>query len=83
MKPTDTMVDEPVEIEGWRPRNSTRTHPGPCHPARGLRPLDQHISAKIGAELGFSTIADMARRFGITGPSRPIRRWCWARATSG
>jgi penicillin-binding protein 1A len=26
------------------------------------------ISAKIGAQLGFSTIADMARRFGITTP---------------
>src|SRR4029453_13700800 len=25
------------------------------------------ISAKIGAELGFATIADMARRFGISG----------------
>ncbi len=25
MKPTTTLVDEPVTIEGWRPRNSTRT----------------------------------------------------------
>src|SRR4029453_14439601 len=29
MKPTDTIVDEPVEIEGWTPRNATRTHLGP------------------------------------------------------
>ncbi|MEA3058193.1 MAG: penicillin-binding protein, partial [Sphingomonadales bacterium] len=25
MKPTDTIVDEPVTIDGWSPRNSTRT----------------------------------------------------------
>src|SRR5690349_117418 len=29
MKPTDTIVDEPVTIEGWSPRNSTRTYRGP------------------------------------------------------
>ena len=29
MKPTDTIVDEPVTIDGWTPRNSTRTNLGP------------------------------------------------------
>jgi penicillin-binding protein 1A len=29
MKPTDTIVDEPVTIDGWSPRNSTRTNLGP------------------------------------------------------
>src|SRR3954451_928156 len=29
MKPTDTIVDEPVTIGGWTPRNSTRTNLGP------------------------------------------------------
>ena len=42
MKPTDTIVDEPVTIDGWSPRNSTRTYAGADHAARGLRALDQH-----------------------------------------
>ena len=42
MKPTDTIVDEPVTIDGWSPRNSTRTNLGPVTPARSLLALDQH-----------------------------------------
>lgn len=66
MKPTTTLVDEPIEIEGWRPRNSTRTHQGPVSLREAFARSINTISAKIGAELGFGTIADMARRFGIT-----------------
>ncbi|GLR46752.1 penicillin-binding protein [Sphingomonas astaxanthinifaciens DSM 22298] len=66
MKPTTTLVDEPIDIEGWRPRNSTRTYLGPVTLREAFARSINTISAKIGAELGFGTIADMARRFGIT-----------------
>ena len=66
MKPTDTMVDEPVEIEGWKPRNSTRGFLGPVTLREAFSRSINTISAQIGAKLGFSTIADMARRFGLT-----------------
>src|SRR5215218_7216868 len=68
MKPTDTIVDEPVTIGGWTPRNSTRTNLGPVTLREAFSRSINTISAKIGAQLGFSTIADMARRFGITTP---------------
>jgi penicillin-binding protein 1A len=68
MKPTDTIVDEPVTIDGWTPRNSTRTNLGPVTLREAFSRSINTISAKIGAQLGFSTIADMARRFGITTP---------------
>jgi penicillin-binding protein 1A len=66
MKPTTTLVDEPIEIEGWRPRNSTRTHLGPVSLREAFARSINTVSAKIGAELGFGTIADMAQRFGIS-----------------
>ncbi|MCA1654707.1 MAG: transglycosylase domain-containing protein, partial [Sphingomonadales bacterium] len=66
MKPTDTMVDQPVEIEGWRPRNSTRGYAGTVTLREAFSRSINTISAQIGAKLGFSTIADMARRFGLT-----------------
>ncbi|WP_300973272.1 transglycosylase domain-containing protein [Sphingomonas sp. LHG3406-1] len=66
MKPTTTLVDEPVDIEGWRPRNSTRSYLGAVSLREAFARSINTISAKIGAELGFGTIADMARRFGIT-----------------
>jgi len=68
MKPTDTIVDEPVTIDGWSPRNSTRTNLGPVTLREAFSRSINTISAKIGSQLGFSTIADMARRFGITTP---------------
>ena len=68
MKPTDTIVDEPVTIDGWSPRNSTRTNLGPVTLREAFSRSINTISAKIGDQLGFSTIADMARRFGITTP---------------
>jgi len=68
MKPTDTIVDSPVTIDGWTPRNATRTHQGPVTLREAFARSINTVSAKIGAQLGFSTIADMARRFGITTP---------------
>ena len=64
-KPTDTMVDAPFEVDGWKPRNSTRTFAGPVSVREAFSRSINTISAKIGAELGFGTIADMARRFGV------------------
>nr|NUR37762.1 PBP1A family penicillin-binding protein [Sphingomonas sp.] len=77
MKPTDTIVDEPVTIDGWTPRNSTRTNLGPVTLREAFSRSINTISAKIGQQVGFSTIADMARRVGITGqmstyPSRVL-----------
>ena len=68
MKPTDTIVDEPVTIGGWTPRNSSRTNLGPVTLREAFSRSINTISAKIGSQLGFGTIADMARRFGITTP---------------
>ena len=68
MKPTDTIVDEPVTIDGWTPRNSSRTNLGPVSLREAFSRSINTISAKIGAQVGFGTIADMARRFGISTP---------------
>ncbi len=66
MKPTDSLVDKPVNINGWRPRNATRTYQGPVSLREAFARSINTISAQIGEQLGFSTIADMARRFGVT-----------------
>jgi penicillin-binding protein 1A len=68
MKPTDTIVDEPVTINGWSPRNSERTNLGPVTLREAFSRSINTVSAKIGQQVGFGTIADMARRFGITTP---------------
>jgi penicillin-binding protein 1A len=64
--PNDTVVDEPVNINGWSPRNSTRTYSGPVTIREAFARSINTISAKLGQEVGFRTVADMAQRFGIT-----------------
>jgi len=68
MKPTDTIVDEPVTIDGWSPRNAERANLGPVTLREAFSRSINTVSAKIGQQVGFSTIADMARRFGLTTP---------------
>jgi penicillin-binding protein 1A len=65
-KPDETIVDEPVTIDGWSPRNSNRTFSGPVTIREAFARSINTISAKLGQEVGFRTVADMAQRFGIT-----------------
>ncbi len=67
MKPTDTIEDKPFEIDGWRPRNATRTFAGTVTLREAFSRSINTVSAQIGAQLGFGTIKEMARRFGIGG----------------
>ncbi|WP_245739083.1 transglycosylase domain-containing protein [Sphingomonas rubra] len=67
-KPEDTVVDEPVTIDGWSPRNDSRRNSGPVSLRTAFAYSLNTVAAKLGQEVGFATIADMARRFGITTP---------------
>ena len=62
------VVDEPVDIGGWKPRNSSGRYSGAINLRTAFTYSVNTIAAKIGADVGTSAIADMARRFGITTP---------------
>ena len=65
-QPEQTVVDSPVNIRGWSPRNSDRTYRGSVTLRQAFAQSINTVSAKLGEEVGFGTVADMARRFGIT-----------------
>jgi len=65
-QPEDEVIDEPVTIRDWSPRNSTRQFLGPITLREAFARSVNTISAKIGDTVGFSTIASMANRFGIS-----------------
>ncbi|MGP7795725.1 transglycosylase domain-containing protein [Sphingomonas sp. CLY1604] len=67
-KPEDKIVDEPVTIDGWSPRNDSRRNSGSVTLRTAFAYSLNTVAAKLGQEVGFSTVADMARRFGITTP---------------
>jgi penicillin-binding protein 1A len=64
----DTVVDQEVDINGWKPRNSSRKFSGEISLRTAFAYSINTVAAQLGAEVGTSTIADMARRFGITTP---------------
>lgn len=67
-RPDDVVVDEPVTINGWTPRNNSRRHSGEMSLRSAFAFSINTIAAKLGQESGFSAVASMARRFGITTP---------------
>ena len=67
-KVDDQVVDEPVTIQGWSPRNSSGRFAGPMSVRTAFAYSVNTIAAKLGSDIGFSSVANMARRFGITTP---------------
>ncbi len=66
--PDTGVTDSPVTINGWSPRNSSGRYSGDIDIRTAFAYSINTVAAKLGVEVGFPTIADMARRFGITTP---------------
>jgi penicillin-binding protein 1A len=67
-RPDDKVVDEPVTIEGWSPKNSGGSYAGEITLRTAFAYSKNTVAAKIGREVGTGAIANMARRFGISTP---------------
>ena len=67
-KVDDEVVDEPVTIDGWSPRNSSGRFSGAMDLRSAFAYSVNTVAAKLGDEVGFSSVANMARRFGISTP---------------
>jgi len=64
--PETTVNDGPVTIDGWSPRNDNRKFSGDIDVRTAFAYSVNTIAAKLGMEVGFSNIASMARRMGIS-----------------
>ena len=62
------VIDEPIDIDGWQPRNSSGRYAGEINLRTAFAYSINTVAAQLGAEVGTSAIADMARRFGISTP---------------
>ena len=66
--PDTGVTDSPVNINGWSPRNSSGRYSGEIDIRTAFAYSINTVAAKLGVEVGFPTVADMARRFGVTTP---------------
>lgn len=64
-KPEDKVVDTPVTIDGWSPRNSNGRNVGETDLRTAFAYSINTVAAQLGNEVGFGSVASMARRFGV------------------
>jgi len=65
LRPGSVRYDEPIQINGWRPRNYGGGYRGAVTLSEALAESLNTVSAAIGAEIGVDRVTDLARRFGI------------------
>ncbi|MEP3225257.1 MAG: PBP1A family penicillin-binding protein [Parasphingorhabdus sp.] len=66
--PNDIVTDQPIQIGNWTPRNSGGRYAGDISVRSAFAYSKNTVAAAIGNDIGTSTIANMARRFGVTTP---------------
>src|SRR4051812_16684895 len=65
-RPDDMVPADPININGWSPRNNGHVITGPISLRQAFAQSINTVSVRLGQEVGFSTVADMAQRLGIT-----------------
>jgi len=63
----DVRYDEPVVINGWRPRNYDEEHRGAVTLRTAFALSINTVAAEVGYEIGPERVAGVARRLGVRG----------------
>ncbi|MCB2055520.1 MAG: PBP1A family penicillin-binding protein [Geminicoccaceae bacterium] len=66
MEPDDVVVDEPVRIGEWSPRNWDGTHRGPVTLTEAFARSINTVAVKLGEKVGRKKVAQTARRLGVS-----------------
>jgi penicillin-binding protein 1A len=66
--PDTPVVDEPVTIGNWQPRNYTGKYLGPINLQIALKESINTVAARLANEVGTSNVAATAHRLGIASP---------------
>jgi penicillin-binding protein 1A len=66
--PDTPVVDEPIKIGNWEPRNYTGEYLGPITLRTALAQSVNTVAARLANEVGTANVAATARRLGITSP---------------
>ena len=64
--PADPVVDEPITIGNWTPRNYTGRYLGSITLQTALAQSINTVAARLANEVGTNRVAETARRLGIT-----------------
>ena len=67
MRPNTTVVDKPIKIEGWSPRNYNGKFAGRMTMAAALARSINTVAVRISERVGRKRVADAAWRLGFGG----------------
>jgi len=67
-KPDSMVSADPISINGWTPRNNGRSFSGQVALRQAFAQSINSVSVRLAQEVGFGTVADMAKRLGVTTP---------------
>lgn len=70
--PFSVYYDEPIDLEGWQPRNFGGDYRGRVSMREALRRSINTVAAQIGDEVGPEALVDMAQRLGIQTELPPL-----------
>jgi len=70
--PGTVRIDQPLTIGKWKPENYTKRYRGPMTIREALKLSINTIAAQVGAEVGPSRVAALARRFGMSSDLREV-----------
>jgi len=72
LHPHTVFVDEPLDIDGWSPRNFGGGHRGRITITDALKHSINTVAAQAGVRAGIENVAEMGARLGITTPLPPF-----------
>ncbi|MCX7780070.1 MAG: PBP1A family penicillin-binding protein [Negativicutes bacterium] len=66
IRPNVVIVDEPINIGGYKPQNYDKKYRGPVIMRKGLRWSVNVVAVKLGQQVGMKNVIDLAKACGIT-----------------
>lgn len=67
-QPNDTLMDEPITIDGWQPRNYGGTYRGEITLTTAIAHSSNSVAVQLSEAVGRDTVIETARRLGINTP---------------
>ncbi len=72
LRPDSMFVDEPLEIDGWRPENYSGDYRGPVSLRTAFADSINTVAVQLAEQVGRDRVIGVARRLGIGGNLRPV-----------
>jgi len=73
MTPATRFVDEPIEIDGWKPTNYSDNHLGPMRLSEAMAKSINTVAVQVSEKVGRKKVAEAAKRMGVSAdvPANP------------